>query len=144
MCTGTFTRLTDPFACKDFTLVASNSDDTVLFQPTGASQVVYRGVVTFGADVNPPPGADPLRLKYDPTGGFTYQPMKWCVNPQFDESTILESEDGFPLFAAVTSATMPGGESWCIASAYTQGDANGDKVAFWQIYGIDDPRSTRG
>jgi hypothetical protein len=141
--TGTYTRLTDPFACKQFTLTASSEDDTILFQPSGASEVVYRGVLSFGADVNPPPGADSLRLRYDPTGGFTFQAMKWCLSPQFDETNILETADGFPLFAAVTSATVPPNESWCIASAYTQSDSNGDKVVFWQVYGIDDPRSTR-
>ena len=126
--------------------MANTTADTILFQPSGAAQnIVYRGVVSFGVDVAPPPGASPLRLRYDPTGGTAYQPMKWCLSPAFDTSNVLttDDEDPLPLFAAVTSATLPTGERWCIASAQTWGDANGDLIAYFQVYGVDDPRMSR-
>ncbi len=144
---GAFTRLTDSFDCKRYALDAVNGDgegDTILFQPSGtALEIGYRGVVSFGPDVSPPPGANPLRLSYDPTGNFSFQPMQWCMSPQFDHENILETADGLPLFAAVTAAELPAGETWCIASAYTQGDEEGNLLTYWQVYGLDDPRMTR-
>jgi hypothetical protein len=69
--------------------------------------------------------------------------MLWCQSPTFDTSNILENDAGLPLFAAVTGATLPPGETWCIASAQVWGDENGDLIAYFQPYGVDDPRMTR-
>jgi VCBS repeat-containing protein len=133
--TGTFTRLTDPLECKQFSLVASSTDDTILFQPSGAGVVTYRGVVSFGPEPPPAPGTTgelALRLRYDPTGGEDFQPMQWCLNPQFDGTKT------------VTSATLPAGETWCVASAYTRGQSAGGLLLIdWQVYGIADPNITR-
>ena len=69
-----------------------------------------------------------LNLSYDPTGGTTFRPVQWCVAPQFDASH------------QVTSATIPAGETWCIASAATERDAGGVPVTTFQVFGHDDPR----
>jgi hypothetical protein len=143
---GSFTRLSDPEECKRYTLLVDLTErDSILFQPSGEAQdIAYRGVVSFGVDTAPLPGESPLRLSYDPLGGFDFQPMLWCHSPQFDTTNILETDEGFPLFAAVTSATLPNAaETWCIASAYTQGDEDGNLIAYFQVYGLDDPRMTR-
>lgn len=131
---GTFTRLSDLFECKRYELEASDEDDAVLFRPQGDSTVSYRGVLTLGTDAAPAPGgpgSHTLLLRYDPTGGTTYQPVQWCIDPQFDGQ------------GAVTSATLPSGQTWCIASATTTGTASGDLMTTWQVYGEDDPRFTR-
>jgi VCBS repeat-containing protein len=126
---GTFTRLDDSFNCKRYTLDASAADDTVLFQPTGGDLVDYRGFVSFGANPSYTPG-DPvvLNLDYDPTGGDTFRPVQWCAAPQFDGSH------------QVTSATIPSGETWCIASATTDPDGSGVPVTTFQVFGHDDPK----
>jgi len=126
---GTFTRLDDSFNCKRYTLDASAADDTVLFQPTGGDFVDYRGFVSFGSDPAYTPG-DPvlLNLSYDPTGGDTFRPVQWCSAPHFDGSH------------QVTSATIPAGETWCIASAATDPDASGVPVTTFQVFGHDDPK----
>jgi hypothetical protein len=130
---GTFTRLTDSFECKRYTLDASATDDTVLFQPSGSATVNYRGYVQFAADPPPDPdsGGYPLMLRYDPAGGTTYHPVPWCVAPAFDGS------------GNVTSATIPSGETWCIASAVVKPNGVGDLTTLWQVYGRDDPKFTR-
>jgi hypothetical protein len=155
---GSFTRLDDQEACKRYTvevqpiLVEDQLVDTVLFQPSGAEgapKIAYRGVVTFGPDIDPPAGADSLRLRYDPTGNDQLVPMQWCLAPQFNSDiqvwdVSLDDEVApVTLFATVTSAGLPVGESWCIASTYTQADERGDKVVYWQLYGMDDPRTAR-
>ncbi len=132
--TGSFTRLSDPFECKRYTVDAIATEDVVLFQPSGSSMVAYRGVVSFGPEPAPTAGGSgehSLLLRYDPTGGTTFRPVQWCIDPDFDAN-----DD-------VTSATLPAGETWCVASAYTRGDAAGDLVTVWQVYGIDDPRFIR-
>jgi len=40
---------------------------------------------------------------------------------------------------AITSATIPEPETWCIAAAYTR-DVGGELVTTWQLYGLDDPK----
>jgi hypothetical protein len=128
---GSFTRLDDAFACKRYALEASAADGTVLFQPTGAAAIDFRGVVSLAPQPAPAPGGPgtvTLLLRYDPNGGSTYQPVQWCINPQFDGAD------------RVTSATIPTGETWCIASADTRGDINGDVATTWQVFGHDDPR----
>ncbi len=125
--TGSFTRLGDADPCKPYQLQASQEDGTVLFEPSGASMVNYRGFVDFGPDASVP-GALSSTIQYDPTGGTNFRPMQWCVNPQFDGQ------------GNVTSATIPAGETWCIASASTLGGASGSTSTNWQIYGFDDPR----
>jgi VCBS repeat-containing protein len=124
---GSFTRLGDADPCKPYQLTASQSDGTVLFEPSGASMVNYRGFVDFGPDVSVP-GALSSTIEYDPTGGTNFRPMQWCVNPQFDGQ------------GNVTNATIPDGETWCIASAATIGGASGSTSTNWQIFGFDDPR----
>jgi VCBS repeat-containing protein len=132
--TGSFTRLSDPFECKRYSVEALDGLDTVLFEPSGSSTVSYRGVLSFGPESAPAAGGSgefALLLRYDPTGGSTFRPVQWCIDPQFEP-------DG-----DVTGATLPAGESWCVASGYTRGDVNGDLVTTWQVYGVDDPRFTR-
>ncbi len=125
--TGSFTRLDDSFSCKRYTLDASSANGTIVFQPNGAAAVDYRGFVSFGSTAAPI-GPFPLLLEYDPTGGDTFRPVQWCVNPQFDASD------------RVTSATIPAGETWCIASADTRGSSSGALVTTWQVFGHDDPK----
>lgn len=132
---ASFTRLSDPFECKRYAIEASDVDDAVLFQPQGlATAVFYRGVLTLGPDAAPAPtgsGAHALLLRYDPTGRTSFQPVRWCIDPQFDGQ------------GQVSGATLPAGETWCIASAQTRGTAVGDLLTVWQVYGEDDPRFTR-
>jgi hypothetical protein len=124
---GTFERLTDDQVCKRYVLEADAAEGTVLFTPDGAAQVDYRGFLTF--DPQPAPsGTLSLLLEYDPTGGFSFQPVQWCIDPQFDG------------VGAVVSATLPGTETWCIASETTRGAAGGQVVTTWQVFGHDDPR----
>jgi len=106
----------------------------VLFQPSGSATVSYRGVLSFGPESAPAPGGSgvhPLLLRYDPTGGNTFRPVRWCIDPQF-------GGDGL-----VTGATLPAGETWCVASAHTRAGASGDLITEWQVYGEDDPKFTR-
>jgi VCBS repeat-containing protein len=138
---GEFTRLTDPDECKRYEVDADDGspedpdDGTVLFQPVGSATVVYRGLVSLGPDEAPDGSGDGsygLLLRYDPTGGTTYQPVPWCLDPVFDE-------DGL-----VTTATLPGEHSWCIAGESTKAvGPEPQLVTVWQVYGEDDPRFTR-
>lgn len=128
--TGAFTRLSDEYECKRYDLDASDENDTIIFAPLGGDFVSYRGELTFDAEAAPGDGEVSLLLRYDPTGGTDYQPVLWCVDPTFDE-------DGM-----VIGATLPDGESWCVASADTRGGPGG-LVITWQVYGFDDPRFTR-
>jgi hypothetical protein len=129
---GSFTRLTDSEICKRYVVNAEAATGeqpaTVLFQPEGDFDVAYRGFLEFGGE-DPPAGNDPfeLFLEYDPTGGDIFQPVQWCIDPEFDG-------DG-----NVTAATLPGGETWCIASALTRG-VGSELVTTWQVYGEDDPK----
>ncbi|MBK5287723.1 MAG: tandem-95 repeat protein [Acidimicrobiia bacterium] len=125
--TGSFTRLDDSFNCKRYALDASAASGTVLFKPNGAAAVDYRGFVSFDSTAAPI-GPFPLLLEYDPAGGTTFQPVQWCVNPSFDGSGL------------VTAATLPAGQTWCIASADTRGNSSGALVTTWQVFGHDDPR----
>ena len=94
--TGSFTRLDDP-RLQAVHARWRPTADTVLFQPSGDAQNIgYRGVVSFGVDVAPPPGASPLRLQVRPLGGTAYQPMLWCHSPQFDTSNILTTDARTP------------------------------------------------
>jgi hypothetical protein len=131
--TGTFTRLSDPFQCKRYLLEAVADADAILFQPTGDATVTYRGELTFGPEPAPPAGGSgvlPLLLRYDPDGGTNFRPVQWCSDQQFDA-------DGL-----VITATLPAGESWCVASADTRGTGP-DVETVWQVFGIDDPNFSR-
>lgn len=131
---GSFTRLSDSFECKRYTLDASATDNTVVFQPTGSATVNYRATLSFGSDPAPPAGGSggfTLLLRYDPSGGNDFRPVQWCVDPQFDSG------------GNVTSATIPAGETWCIASADTRPVSGGNLATIWQVYGQDDPKFTR-
>lgn len=128
---GSFTRLSDGFDCKRYALDAVDADGTVLFKPEGASEVTYRGFVQFAPAAAPTlasGGAFSLLLEYDPTGGTTYEPVQWCIDPQFGADDV------------VTSATLPAGQAWCIANADLRPNADGDIATMWQVYGVDDPR----
>lgn len=132
--TGSFTRLDDTFNCKRYALDASAAAGTVSFRPLGATTVDYRGFVTLGSDPAPVvggSGAFTLLLKYDPTGGTNFRPVQWCVAPQFDNTGL------------VTSATIPAGETWCIASENTRPNATNELVTTWQVFGRDDPTFAR-
>lgn len=129
--TGSFTRLSDQLDCKRYALEAVEEDDTVVFAPEGGDTVAYRGFLTFGSEPTPGDGEVALLLRYDPAGGTDYRNVLWCIDPQFD------GDD------EVSSATVPPGETWCIASADTRGDSEGGLTTTWQVYGVDDPRFTR-
>jgi hypothetical protein len=124
---ATFTRLSDPEACKRYTLDADAAAGTVLFQPQGGADVDYRGFITFGPKAAPV-GTLGLLLQYDPELDGTYKPVRWCTSPVFDAA------------GNVTSATRPSGETWCIASETTRGQGTGNLVTTWQVFGRDDPK----
>lgn len=125
---GIFDRLSDDQSCKRYVLQADGSSGEVLFTPQGAVDVEYRGYLSFGPEPAPTgTGELTLLLEYDPTGGTTFRPVRWCVAPVFDGT------------GAVTSATLPVGESWCVASETTLGAAGGQVETVWQVYGVDDP-----
>ena len=124
---GTFFRLTDSQTCKRYTIDANSAQATVLFDPQGTAQVDYRGLLSFEPQAAPL-GVLNLLLEYDPTGGTTFRPVLWCINPQFDST------------GTVTGATLPPGESWCIASEASRGNVSGFVVTTWQVFGQDDPR----
>ena len=132
---GTFFRLTDSQSCKRYTIdaVADNpltttaGDSSVLFDPQGGGTVNYRGELKFEPQTATD-GMLNLLLEYDPTGGITFKPVLWCINPQFNGN------------GEVTSATLPVGETWCIASESSRGNAAGNVVTTWQVFGQDDPR----
>ena len=129
--TGTFTPLTVQHGCKQYAVDAVAADGTVLFTPRGAAKIDYRGYLSFGPKPAPLAGSDGvfgLLLKYDPAGGTSFRPVLWCVNPQFDGT------------GNVTTANLPSGETWCIASEASRGDVNGFVVTTWQVFGHDDPR----
>jgi hypothetical protein len=123
--------LLTPGFCKPYTLDAVQSTSSyVLFQPVGDSQVDYRGFITFGpeaVELNAN-GALVLLLEYDPDGGDDFQPVLLCSDPQFDG-------DG-----NVTSAVIPEGETWCIASETTVAGDVGEVTTTWQVFGHDDPK----
>ncbi len=130
---GTFTPITTEHGCKQYAVDAVQADGSVLFTPSGAEQIAYRGYLSLGAKpaalgLADPNGEKAFNLRYDPTGGTTFQPVQWCINPQFAVN------------GDVVSATLPSGESWCVASDSSRGDINGDVVTTWQVYGVDDPR----
>ena len=124
---GSFTRLDNVPECKRYVLDANAAAGTVLFVPNGTAQVDYRGYLTF-APALAPGGVLTLSLEYDPTGGTTFKAVQLCINPQFDGT------------GAVTAATLPVAETWCIASETTRGDVNGNPITTWQVFGRDDPR----
>ena len=124
---GTFFRLTDSQTCKRYTIDANSAQATVLFDPQGTAQVDYRGLLSFEPQAALL-GVLNLLLEYDPTGGTTFRPVLWCINPQFDST------------GTVTGATLPPGESWCIASEASRGNVSGFVVTTWQVFGQDDPR----
>ena len=127
---GSFTRLSDNQDCKRYTLVADGDADSVLFQPSGGAPVSFRGLITIGSDTAPVNGGHTLLLNYDPDGGDDPHPVQWCTDTTFDDGVV-------------TSATVPAGETWCIASADTYVNSDDDLVTTWQVYGVEDPKFTR-
>jgi hypothetical protein len=128
---GSFTRLSDPEECKRYTLTASELDGEVIFQPEGDGTVTYRGMIELGPDPAPADGIASVGLEYDPDGpegAGGYQPLLWCENPVFDAEN------------QVTSADIPLGETWCLASAFTRGTGL-EILTTYQVYGRDDPGS---
>ena len=131
---GTFSLIDPNAPAKRFTASADAATHTIRFIPSGSSeQVAYRAYLNFGPDPMTTAGTvTPGTLEYDPTGaGVDFRDMKWCLGPAFDASHN------------VTSATIPAGESWCIASAASEPDAAGVVTTTWQTYGLDDPVSRR-
>jgi Bacterial Ig domain len=131
--TATFTRLTELASCKSNTVAIDVDASTVLFQPEGDNENViadYRGFISFGPKqiVLGPDGAIELLLKYDASGGTNFVPVPWCDNPQFNG-------DG-----EVTTADVPTGDTWCVASESTVGQGTDSVVTNWQLFGRDDPR----
>lgn len=126
---GSFTLLT-PSTCKGYSLATDQSNGgSVTFLPSGADLVNFRGFVQFGSSASDPGTLNGSTLQYDPTGGSNYQPVPWCQNVVFDTS------------GKVTSATVPAGNTWCIASVNTIPDSTGTTTTpIWQVYGHDDPK----
>jgi hypothetical protein len=124
---GTFTRLSDPEQCKRFQLEvgANEGGPTVLFQPEGGADVDYRGFITFGPKPEPA-GPLSLLLQYDPENDGSFKNVQWCDSPVFDAGVV-------------TSATLPTGETWCVASETTAGEGTGQVETTWQVWGHDDP-----
>lgn len=126
---GIFDRLSDDQSCKRYVLESDGSAGEVLFTPEGAVDVQYRGFLSFGPEPAPSgTGELTVLLEYDPTGGTSFRPVRWCIDPVFDGT------------GAVTSATLPAGETWCVASETTSGAPGGQVETIWQVYGEDDPR----
>jgi VCBS repeat-containing protein len=133
--TASFERLNNPTACKSNTISFDLTDTSILFQPDGSSPtpVDYRGVITFGpkAPVVDGVGGTVLSLKYDVTGiGDNYEPVPWCINPHFTGGLV----DG---------ATLPTGDTWCIATETTTGQqvpGSTNVITTWQVFGQDDPK----
>ena len=130
---GTFSLIDPNASGKRYSSSADAETHTIRFVPSGsAQQVAYRAYLNFGPDPTTTAGTlTPGTLDYDPTGGTDFRPLRWCLGPAFDASHN------------VTSATLPAGESWCIASAASVPDANGIVTTTWQTYGIDDPTARR-
>jgi hypothetical protein len=131
---ATFFRLTDSQSCKRYTLEADAAASSVLFQPVavaGEPDVDYRGVISFGPEAAPTPesgGTLTLLLEYDPELDDTFKPVQWCNDPIFDTN------------GQVTSADLPAGETWCVASESTIGQGTSTVVTTWQVFGHDDPK----
>ena len=71
-----------------------------------------------------------MGLEYDPDndGPLPKRTLQICINPQFDAAGL------------VTSATIPTGETWCLASALSVGSATpGEINTLYQVYGEEDP-----
>jgi hypothetical protein len=134
--TAIFDVLSVTNECKRYTVDAVAIDPvtgggTVLFVPQGEATVNYRGYLTFEPQEAPAAGGTGvlnLLLEYAPDGLYDFQPVLWCINPQFDPT------------GTVTGATLPPGESWCIASEASRGNVDGDVGTTWQVFGTDDPR----
>jgi hypothetical protein len=45
----------------------------------------------------------------------------------------------FDATGVVTAASLPAGETWCIASETTVGEGTGQVETTWQVWGHDDP-----
>jgi hypothetical protein len=134
---GTFSRLGTSTVCKfnTVTLEFNQATSTILFKPDSSAntQINYRGVITFGpkAPVVDGLGGTTLTLKYDPDGDgpATYKPVPWCSNPHFSVGLV----DG---------ATIPVGDTWCIATETTTGQqvvGSTNVITTWQVFGLDDP-----
>jgi hypothetical protein len=134
---GTITMITGdgPVVCKRYTLEATN-DGTIIFDPSSDSntQVKYRAYLDFGPDPAPtvaaPGNSFVGRLDYDPQGGTNYQEMQWCDDPTFVDGDV-------------TGATVPAGETWCIAATATTATSGGKVHTIWQVFGLDDPSIVR-
>ncbi len=130
---ATFVLLSETDACKQYAVDAVKVDpvdgeSSVLFTPSGGEKVNYRGYLSFEPQAASVTGPLSLLLEYDPLGGEAFKPVRWCINPQFDGA------------GDVTTATLPTGETWCIAGETSRGDINGEAVTVWQVFGYDDPK----
>lgn len=139
---GTITKISgeDELICKRYTLEATEGDvgGTVSFLPTSDSPdpVKYRAYVEFGPEPRPiitnsSGSSFASFIEYDPLGGTNFRPVQWCINPSFDVN------------GDVLDASLPSGETWCIASSFTRGvtgePAPGEVITRWQLFGQDDP-----
>lgn len=136
---GEFTLLSASDICKRYEVEAYQGSDpdtdpsTITFSPTpnGGPVEMFRGALTF----DPIPSMDGsifVGLTYDPDndGPLGDRDLLPCIAPLFG--------DGFPL---VTSATLPVGETWCLAAGTFVASGNG--LAFVptaHTYGEEDPK----
>lgn len=130
------TRLdnTDASECNPkpyvFDVVDNGGRSELLFVPQGGDAAAYSGAITGILDDS---GPFNQWIEYDPDGAGTesFRDMLWCENSSI--STTLDSGEVVRL---VSSATLPAGESWCVA-ALDVVEEDGS-VVFW-VYGHDDP-----
>jgi len=128
---GSITKLGGDEVCKRFDLVATDPSGedpaTILFVPQGSEPATYRAALTLGDDA----GANPLQgqLEYDPENDGTFKFVPWC-----DSATFVSG--------VVTDASVPTGDTWCIASELTVVISIADPsrtTTTWQVFGRDDP-----
>jgi hypothetical protein len=137
---GIITRLnyftTPECVLKPYTLESTFSDgeQQISFAPDGDVVARYSAALTFLPEL----ATNPLSqvLQYDPEADGTFVDMQWC-----EDSTITQSiGTAGELVRTATSATLPGGESWCIAAVDGLNLATSQVQLTWWVYGEDDPK----
>jgi len=130
---GSFTLLTPNIGCKRYEVDADATTQSVTFTPDpreGQPEAFFRGELTFAPQVLSQDGTFSLGLVYDPDndGPLASKTLQVCENPVFEAGKIV-------------SATIPTGETWCLASALSVASATtpGELTTLFQVYGAEDP-----
>ncbi len=146
---GAFT-LVDYNGCKNYSIQSYEDPERVEFVPFGgsdpASVAYFTGVIEFssqdvalGSLIDNAADDNTLSLlEYDPDGaGETFKAMPVCENPEFD--FVIEAEDGASMVLGVVNATIPTGDTWCLAMVTASADASGELQPAYIVYGEGDP-----